>query len=139
MIFLTIDDFKHLVRDPVLAAIIDDDHGLLAKAELSMLEQVQSYLRHRYDVANIFNRSGNDRNQWLLTVCVDIMLYHLHSRTNPRQIPDLRIERYESALEWLKSVAAGKLSPDFPAISPTEDAPTGQLTYIGETKRQNRY
>jgi hypothetical protein len=69
---------------------------------------------------------GDNRNQQIVMYLVDITLYHLHSRINPRQIPDLRKERYDGnnpqqnggAIAWLKRVAAGDLTADLPNIIP---------------------
>lgn len=137
MMYLLKSDFQHLVKDAVLDQVVQNNDALLAQCELAVVEQVQSYLRHRYDVANIFNRTGQDRHQWLLSVCVDIMLYHLHSRIAPRQIPDLREDRYNAAIDWLKAVSAGKLSPNFPELDNNKEQ--GQTIYQGDKKRANRY
>lgn len=59
---------------------------------------------------------------------IDITLYHLHSRINPRNIPDLRKDRYDGnrdaqtlgAIGWLKQVAAGKINADLPNIVPEQ-------------------
>lgn len=65
---------------------------------------------------------GDNRDQQLVQHCVDICLYHLHARINPRNIPDLRKQRYDGddsdqkggAIGWLKMVAAGKINANIP-------------------------
>lgn len=76
---------------------------------------------------------GDNRNQYLLTIFIDITLYHAHSRINPRNIPEFRIERYRDAIQWLKSVNSGKISPAFPKLA----APTvlGLNVHYGTTKK----
>jgi hypothetical protein len=67
---------------------------------------------------------GDNRNQQIVMYLLDITLYHLHSRINPRNIPDLRKERYDGnnpsqnggAVAWLKRVASGDLTADLPQI-----------------------
>jgi hypothetical protein len=67
---------------------------------------------------------GDNRNQQIVLFLIDICLYHLHSRINPRNIPDLRKERYNGndpmdrggAIGWLKSVAHGNVMADLPQI-----------------------
>ena len=49
-----------------------------------------------------------------MTIFIDVTLYHAHSRINPRNIPDFRVERYRDAIEWLKKVNKGFVTPDFP-------------------------
>ena len=71
---------------------------------------------------------GDNRNQQIVLFLIDITLYHLHSRINPRNIPDLRKERYNGndpmdrggAIGWLKSVAHGNVNADLPVIAPTQ-------------------
>lgn len=71
--------------------------------------------------------SGDNRNQQIVLYLLDITLYHLHSRINPRNVPDLRKERYDGnapnqlggAIGWLKKVAGGEVNADIPTIQPT--------------------
>lgn len=71
---------------------------------------------------------GDNRNQQIVLFLIDITLYHLHSRINPRNVPDLRKERYNGnsptdsggALGWLKSVALAKVNADLPEIAPEQ-------------------
>ena len=72
--------------------------------------------------------AGDNRNQQIVLFLLDITLYHLHSRINPRNIPDLRKERYNGndpmdrggAIGWLKSVAHGNVNADLPTIAPIQ-------------------
>lgn len=65
---------------------------------------------------------GDNRNHQLKQCIVDIALYHFHSRTNPRNIPDLRKDRYDGnrerltlgAIGWLKDIANGLVNADLP-------------------------
>jgi len=71
---------------------------------------------------------GDNRNQQIVLIFVDIVLFHVHSRINPRNIPDLRKQRYNGddptdrggALGWLKKVGAGDLTADLPSIIPEQ-------------------
>lgn len=51
--------------------------------------------------------AGDNRNQQLVNYLVDVVLYHLHSRIAPRNIPELRVKRYDDVLWWLKNAAKG--------------------------------
>ena len=70
---------------------------------------------------------GDDRNQKLVQVTVDVFLYHLHTRLNPRNVPTHRKIRYDgdgdidkamSATKWLLMVQKGTITP---ALTPTLD------------------
>lgn len=71
---------------------------------------------------------GDNRNSLIVQYLLDITLYHLHSRINPRNIPDLRKERYNGndpmerggAIGYLKNVASGDVTCDLPKIDPTQ-------------------
>lgn len=69
---------------------------------------------------------GDNRNQLIVMRLIDITLFHLHSRINPRNIPDLRKERYDGnspaqvggAIGWLKQIVNGDFNVDLPQILP---------------------
>lgn len=88
---------------------------------------------------------GDNRNAQLVQILIDVTLYHLFSRLNPRLITQLRMTRYNGdsssessgAKGWLKDVARGKVIADLPEILPT----TGLITGWGHTslRRKNTY
>ena len=120
MIFLVNTDFNTQIRADVLDKIIDADTSLLGEMELAAIEEMTSYL-FRYNVAAAFAEIGPARSRLLVMYCVDIMLYHLHSRINPRQVPEIRFVRYEAAKKWLESVSKGLIIADLQA-KPNDDA-----------------
>jgi hypothetical protein len=61
----------------------------------------------------------DSRNSHLVMIIVDITLYHCFAKINPRNIQELRIERYKEAILWLKDLADGVLSADLPMKSTT--------------------
>ena len=70
---------------------------------------------------------SDDRNQKLVQVVIDVFLYHLHTRLNPRNVPMHRKIRYDgdgdiekamSATKWLLMVQKGTIAP---ALTPTLD------------------
>jgi phage gp36-like protein len=143
MIFLVTNDFDTQIRADVLTKITDNEPTLLDEMELAAIEEIQSYL-FRYDVAATFDTTGTARNRLLVMYCVDVMLYHLHSRVNPRQIPELRYVRYEAAKKWLESVSRGQIIANLPQKTDDNDGDgksdsiaTMKLTTF--TKRKNNY
>lgn len=77
----------------------------------------------------------DDRNPKLVEVLVDIVLYNIHSRINPKSVPTQRKIRYDGddpeqrggAIGWLKNVQKGSITPDLPVIV-DEDGETPQNT-----------
>lgn len=80
--------------------------------------------------------AGDLRSQQLLAVTVDICLYHLHSRIAPRNIPELRVKRYDDAINWLRMSAEGSITPALPILEPKQGA---RIRYGGNVKAQNTY
>ena len=46
--------------------------------------------------------TGTDRNALLVTIIIDLVLYDVLSRINPRNIPELRLQRRDEATDVLK-------------------------------------
>lgn len=96
---------------------------------------------------------GDNRDQKMVQVLVDIVLYHLHSRIAPQSIPRLREERYmgikemavatknglmyseTSAMGWLQACAYGYKTPSLPLIYKRGNI----IRYGGNIKLINAY
>jgi phage gp36-like protein len=119
--FLTDNDYKAQVKDNILAGIIDSDSAIREAAERMAEAEITGYLAVRYNVPLIFAASGTSRNPHIVMIYIDITLYHLHSRINPGQVPQLRLDRYNEAKRWLEQVAAGSLKPNLPEIGDEDE------------------
>jgi hypothetical protein len=188
MRFLRLKDYYGLIKQDNLNVIIEDAAGnpeerFLLEVEAAALTELQSYLRHRYDVATIFApinawsltvtynegsivyevstnltyRSKVDANlgnilsdgsSWevvadprdaqLKIYLIDLTLYHIHSRINPRNVPEIRLNRRDEAVKWLGLISDGKITVDLPEAD-TENAQGYNITFGGEAKRINSY
>jgi hypothetical protein len=79
---------------------------------------------------------GDNRSQQMVQYMVDIALFHVHSRISPRNIPEIRFERYTRAISWLKSAGKG----DITANLPVKQVHTGgRIRYGGQVKNINKY
>lgn len=121
--FLSQADYMPQIQSEIKQALTSD-LSIWSSAELQAQEEVSGYLRLRFDVANIFNKVGTQRNPTIVMYMVDITLYHVHSRIAPRNIPEIREARYEHAIEWLKSANKGTIIPDLPIITTSENGGT---------------
>lgn len=64
---------------------------------------------------------GDNRNAKMKDVLIDIVLYDLHSRIAPMNIPELRDKRYDEAINWLKNCAKGDdITCTLPRIQPNQ-------------------
>lgn len=135
MIWLQEDDLKKIIKIDILNVVIEDDASILSDAELTAMSEIEGYLSNRYDVPSIWNSVGSDRNNMLVMIASDIMFYHIHSRINPNRIPQLRIDRFNGAIDYLKNVAKGLISPKLPLIV-TEKGIQTNFKYGSEIKRR---
>jgi phage gp36-like protein len=132
--FLTSDDYGAQIRQEQLDIVLSSaPANALLQAELFAQELIESHLRQRYDVAEIFAATGEARSNIIITYAVDIALYTVHSRHGRVAMPEKRLDRYDQAISWLKAVAAGKVSANLPAL-PVATAP-GRFKWGSEPKQ----
>lgn len=80
--------------------------------------------------------TGDNRNQQLVNYLIDIVLYHVHTRIAPRNIPELRVKRYDDAIKWLKMAGRGEITAALPLIQPKSGR---RIRYGGKVKNVNTY
>lgn len=115
--FITNDDYSVLVRNEIKDILLDNyTEAKLRAAEQMAIAQVKNYLSGKYDVKTIFEAQGNERNSHIVMVTLDCALYHLYTSTVPRKMPDIRSQRYQDAIDWLKLIAEGKAYADLPKV-----------------------
>lgn len=125
MAFLEEEDYKVQIQEYELDELTQEDGTALAKAELMAQEEMQSYLRSRFDIGVIFTQTGNDRNPLLIMYLIDITLYHLFSAITPRNVPQIRMDRYDMAIRWLDKVRKGDIDAGLPLIVNTDGETNG--------------
>ena len=72
----------------------------------------------------------DERNTKIVQVTIDILLYHMHSRISPRNIPTLRRVRYDGddpaqrggAIGYLKQVQKGTITPNLPVTDNSDQS-----------------
>lgn len=57
---------------------------------------------------------GDNRNLSIVECLVDFVIYDVHAVINPRNIPQLRMDRYQKSADWLKDIRDGKYDLDLP-------------------------
>lgn len=135
--FLTADDYGLQIRTEIRDLVTDGSSTLLEMAGLTAQTEMESYLRGRYDVDAIFTAPNavvgvpatgttaavaakpDQRNRQVVMYLVDMALYHLHSRQNPRNVPQIRQDRYDHAISWLRMARKGELSVGLPELPDT--------------------
>lgn len=116
MPFLTDADYKSQIKDAQLAILIEATGTIRTDAEMKAEAQIRSRIGVKYDAAASFATTGTARNAEIIMCYIDMVLYHLHSRITPGQVPELRKERYGDALTWLDKIARGTYAVDLPKV-----------------------
>lgn len=139
--YLIPTDYHAQIRPEQLEKITESNNTLLLDAQNKAMSQARSRLAGRYDIPAEYARTGTTRNAELVMCLVDMTLYHLHARIAPGQVPALRSERYNDALEWLKNVGAGDWVADLPPLGDADGDGTddGNVVQGGSRPPRNPY
>lgn len=108
--FITPQDYDASIHAEILDAITRSDDTIVEICEDRAIAQMKGYLQARYDCDAIFSAQGEERNQLILMMAIDITLYHIFCAHNPQKLSPMRQDRYDRALEWLKKVSENKLT-----------------------------
>lgn len=111
--FLTKEELSSHLRGEHQELITRGDDTLVTAAIDGAIAEARGYLT-LYDTDQVFTAEGEVRNNLLLIFIKDIAVYHLINMTAPGVHYERREGRYKRAVEWLKAVQKGDVSPDLP-------------------------
>jgi phage gp36-like protein len=125
MRFILESDYSMQIKEEIIKLITSPTAWYLSpklmRAEQTAIAQIRNYIAKRYDCDVIFTpvdlqeqNAVDTRDQFIVTMTIDIVLYHLYSQTGLRDIPQHRQQRYQDTLDWLKEVGGGNLIADLP-------------------------
>ena len=137
--FIDIKDYDASLHREILDALVRDDETLVEICEDRAIAEMRGYLSKRYDCNAIFSTTGKKRNQLILMMVIDIAVYHIFCIHNPQKLSQVRTDRYERAVEWMKAVASEEVSIDGAPLLPEEErAKKAELMFKSNPKRINR-
>jgi phage gp36-like protein len=120
MSFLTADDFKTRLFPEIFNAITRNDQDTIDL----VVEQTVSTMRNsfsRYKADEIFGAAGPSRNGHIVKLAVNISVYELLKRSNPRAITQDIKDDYAEANDWLNGINSGKYDAgDLPFLDDAE-------------------
>lgn len=138
MAFIESTDYPASIHAEILTALSRNTPTVIDECEERAIEEMKGYLSARYNVDEIFNKTGSARNKVILQYALDIAIYRLHIIHNPQKITEARVALYEQALEWLKQVNKGLINPpDLPVLTPQSEF--GLFQYGSNLKRSNHF
>ncbi len=118
--FVELRDYDASIHRDILDALVREDEPVIEICEDRAIAEMRCYLSKRYDCDRIFSATGEERNQLVLMMVIDIAVYHIFVSTTPRNSP-MRKDRYERAVEWMKAVAAEEISIEGAPLLPAEE------------------
>lgn len=133
--FIELNDYDASIHREILDALTRDDNSLVEICEDRAIAEMRGYLSRRYDCNKIFSATGESRNQLILMKAIDITVYHIFCIHNPRNVSQIRKDRYDGAMEWLTAIADEDISIDGAPLLP-EDKRKEKATFLIRSNRK---
>jgi hypothetical protein len=128
----------------IIGNIVTDDNGYVYTAIAASTNQPLTLTAYWSKMINIATSNatywtvGDNRYPMFVELAMDMTLYNLHARINPRNIPDLRIERNREALDQLDAWASGTDTAEVLNINSTDS--TGySIRYGNSLDKQDNF
>ena len=140
MAYLTKQEIKTHLYGAVVDEISRADDTILQSAIDAAIAEASGYLT-AYDMAAIFAAVDDARNPILLLYIKDITVWHYIQLANPAVEMELRLKRYERAIEFLQGIQSGKVNPSlpYPAAPPEPGERESFIKYGGIDLRNNNF
>ena len=108
--FILTTDYDASIHAEILDALTRSDATVIEVCEDRAISEMRSYLDAIYDSDAIFSATGDNRHPLVLMMAIDIAIYHIFCIHDPRKLSQIRRDRYDRAIEWLKAVAKGAVT-----------------------------
>jgi hypothetical protein len=143
MPFISPSELSTHLYGEITAEIHRGNTSIVQAAIDAAISEASSYL-NAFDVAAVFAATGTNRHAYLLLCVKDIAVWHYIQLANPAVEMQLRLERYEKAIEWLTKVQKGQAVPNLPYPEPPVDTngdgdADGYIKWGSNTKRINNF
>lgn len=138
MAFITIQDLNTHYYDEHANIITRDDDTIITAAIDGAIQEAKGYLG-AYDREAVFAKIGVERNALLLIFVKDIAVWHFINLSNAGTDYDARENRYKRAIDWLKSVQRGDVTPDLPKVQGTDGKPESGTIIFGSNAKKNQH
>ena len=124
--FIQLSDYDSTIHKDILDSLLRGDASenstIIDDCQMQAIAEMKSYMNKVYDVEKIFGAQGNERHPLVLMMAKDIATYHIFCIHNPYKMSQIRKDRYERAIDWLKGVAKGDITIDGAPRLPEEEA-----------------
>lgn len=139
MSYLNIDELKTHLYKAQIKVISGDDETILHAAVESAISEAKGYLA-AYDRATIFSAEGEGRNAFLLSIIKDMAVFHYLKLCNYGADMEFRTYLYQRAIDWLKQVQKGQVSPELPLRDENGDGvPDDTVFLFGSNPKRSHH
>lgn len=155
MRFITEPDYAMQIKLEIIKLLTSPtdwyNTAKLVRAEQTAISQIKNRIGKRYDCALIFaplvppavgdnpGEQIDTRDAWIVTITIDITLYHLYSQTGAKDIPQHRADRYQDAVDWLKDVGNGTTPADLPSVIDTDGNEYAETRIWSKTPENHKW
>lgn len=101
------------------------------------MREVESYLSQRYNIADEFTKTGDARTEMVVKLVRDIALYNCYSIHNPSSMPEVRRQKYDDAIAFLKLCQSERSSLPLTRLT-GENSPSSYVQFGSNNKRRNQ-
>ncbi len=113
--FISLTDYDASIHKDILESLLrsgtsDYDPQIIEICEDRAISEMKGYLGKTYDCDAIFAATGDERHPLILMFALDISIYHIFCQHNPYKMSQIRQDRYERAVNWLKGVMRGDVT-----------------------------
>lgn len=141
-----VNDFNRWVKTTAYETgdIVTDDNGYVYTAIADSTNQVLTKTAYWAPMINVATSNadywtvGDNRYPMFVELAMDMALYNLHARINPRNIPELRIDRNREALNQLDAWASGTDTAEVLNIN-TADSEGFSIRYGNSLDKQDNF
>lgn len=64
--------------------------------------------------------AGDNRNNYLLQIYINIVVYNMFMKIAPRNIQQTRTDQYKMAIDWLEKAGSGTVTAELPLLVPEQ-------------------
>ena len=84
--FITPQDYDASIHREILDALTRNDDAIIEICEDRAIAEMRGYLSGHYDCDKLFAATGDERNQLVLMMALDIAIYHIFTIHNPQKL-----------------------------------------------------
>ncbi|MCY4418889.1 MAG: DUF1320 family protein [Cytophagales bacterium] len=121
--YLHKEELKTVAPLNLVDALSETEDSLVDALIAENIDLMKSYLQGRYDVEELFSKTGDSRDRILLKYLKDMVIHDLHMRYVRAKPQEALRQRYEDALSWLHNISRGYIQPLVSDSSSKEHSP----------------